>query len=101
MEEIKDYQLDKMDIESAIVDINAQIVEYEQRMYEEGVSEDEAAFLGHFLAGLYDELERHNEMLDQFEDKTPVDEFKGYVEAKQQAKEPVVKDVKDSDYMGR
>ena len=82
MEEIKGYQPDKMDIESAIVDLNAQIVEYEQRMYEEGISDEEVTFLGQFLAGLYDELDRHNEMLSQFEDKSPVEEFREYKESK-------------------
>lgn len=102
MEEIKSYEeLSKIGIESEIVDINAQIFDLEQRMSEDGLGSDELAFLGQELSGMYDSLERYTAMLDQFEDKTPVDEFKEYMEAKQQAKEPVVKDVKDSDYMGR
>ena len=109
MKEVKDCEeLTKIGIESEIVDLNAQIFDIEQRMSEDGLGQDEMAFLGQELSGMYDSLDRYNDMLSQFEGKSKVDEFKEYIEEKQQSQEEQSEYVEQNkksptnyDYMGR
>ena len=109
MKEVKDCEeLTKIGIESEIVDLNAQIFDIEQRMSEDGLGQDEMAFLGQELSSMYDSLDRYNDMLSQFEGKSKVDEFKEYIEGKQQSQEEHPeyeeqnkKSPVNHDYMGR
>ena len=95
MDQTNKNTLTRQEIESEIVDLNAEIMDIEQRMQED-ISPEEFQFLSQRLSSSYDAMEQYNQMLNEPKEPPMVERFREYNKAKNQTEE---KKPANTDYM--